>query len=686
MESTSKSASGHLLAQAYLAERGITDETARIHELEFDVHPSAKKVYARLERSLPKGVNEVIWIPFHDAKGQVTWVARILPTIGKSKFLCRSGSDGAPYISKQLYGLDYGKPLIMTEGPIKTLACEQAGVDAIGLNGVWCAGVKDREELVRIRRDLQEALDWRGRKVYLAFDADYAVNPLVRQAQIRLFFILTYSGAEVFQLTWDLSAGKGIDDYLANGKHNASKLLADLIAKAKPFDKTLTPTPLDLGLVICELNSVHLPPALRTQLRAKLAKALGVHVDDLEQPEREAETQPPNEVILEPDPEPWEEEVDGDALLAGICGLIKRHIIVPESAIIIASVWAVLTYLTDEVDTLPNLALLSPDKRCGKTRFLDVLELLVRRPLGVSNISTASVFRVIQQCGAPTLLIDEADTFMDGNEELRGVLNSGHTRRKAYVLRTNRDTGKVERFSSWAPKAISRIGKLPETLKDRSIPIHMERKKKTETVSPLRETTAEEVAVLRRKIQRWVNDHREQIRLARPEFPQYLYNRDLDNWLPLIAVAEAVGSAWKENLSRAIASMTSTDDSDDDSVRTVLLLNLRALFKERIMKHNVGVFEKLCHARDILLYHIPTDEILEALNNDKETPWASWRKGEGLTAEKLKSLLKPYGVKPVRPSTREGRELGRGYTFGSLCEVFERYLKEEKKEDNPTQK
>jgi putative DNA primase/helicase len=56
---------------------------------------------------------------------------------------------------------------------------------------------------------------------------------------------------------------------------------------------------------------------------------------------------------------------------------------------------------------------------------------------------------------------------MDGNEEVRGVLNSGHTHRKAYVISTNRDTGKVERFSTWSPKAIARIGELSETLKHR---------------------------------------------------------------------------------------------------------------------------------------------------------------------------------------------------------------------------
>ena len=43
-------------------------------------------------------------------------------------------------------------------------------------------------------------------------------------------------------------------------------------------------------------------------------------------------------------------------------------------------------------------------------------------------------FRVIQET-RPTLLIDEADTFLQGNDELRGILNAGYTRDTAFVVR-----------------------------------------------------------------------------------------------------------------------------------------------------------------------------------------------------------------------------------------------------------
>ena len=91
------------------------------------------------------------------------------------------------------------------------------------------------------------------------------------------------------------------------------------------------------------------------------------------------------------------------------------------------------------------------------------------------------------------------------------------------------------------------------------------------------------------------------------------------------------------------------------------------------MTGRVGMtFEQLSPTKDAANHHIETEDILKVLNADKEAPWASWHNGEGLTAEKLKVLLNPYGVKPDKPPTRALREkLGRGYTFGSLRKVFE---------------
>jgi uncharacterized protein DUF3631 len=74
------------------------------------------------------------------------------------------------------------------------------------------------------------------------------------------------------------------------------------------------------------------------------------------------------------------------------------------------------------------------------------------------------------------------------------------------------------------------------------------------------------------------------------------------------------------------------------------------------------------------LIFIPTTDILDRLNEDKEAPWADWKKGkeEGLSAKKLGRMLRPYKVMSIRLK----RGSPHGYTLESLLPVFERYLED----------
>ena len=151
-----------------------------------------------------------------------------------------------------------------------------------------------------------------------------------------------------------------------------------------------------------------------------------------------------------------------------------------EAAADACTLWCVHTYLIDAAWISPRLALTSPEKGCGKTTLLDVLARLVWRPLPAANATSSALFRVVEM-QRPTLLIDEADTFLGENEELRGILNSGH-RRGGSVLRTVSDEHEPRQFSTYSACAIAMIGKLPATLADRSIPIDLKRGGRT---SPL---------------------------------------------------------------------------------------------------------------------------------------------------------------------------------------------------------
>jgi Protein of unknown function (DUF3631)/Domain of unknown function (DUF3854) len=649
------------LCQQYLSARGITDQTARSYGLECDERIHSAKVKERLGLGFQKGYIEVIWFPIYDAAGNViAWIARPLPTLANQpKFFCPLGSSGLPFVPKTVYGLAFGKPLLVTEGPVKALCIAQAGVDAIGINGVWGSSIKDTSGLVVIRAELQNALDWRGRKVYFAFDSDCTINPNVRHALFRLFFVLSVSGAEIFQLTnWTIEQGKGIDDFLVgqadDDRTKAAEFLRALISSASPFTDTVQSTAFDLALVKSELEKVRIPSLLREQLCKPLARKLGVKADDL----REIGS-PADKARDLNEPDPWAEPVTGDILLHNLAALIAKHIITEDHCIVAVALWIVLSFLINHVDIMPLLAITSPEKRCGKSRLLTLLLKLVRRPLPAVALTAATIFRSIETW-QPTLLLDEADGLLkdakgNDNLELRSIINAAHTRDFAYVPRCIDKTHEVKKFSTWAPKAIALIGRMPDSMMDRSIPISLRRKTKAETVARIRETSPEVFAELRSKIARFVQDQGNAIGAHSPTLPAGLNDRAEDCWLPLFAIADVAGGDWP-TLARKAALALSADTDDADTFLTKLLRALKQDFEDQGENHDQG-FQL-------------TGDICDHLNRDKEAPWANLK--NQMTPEMLARNLSRHKIKSER-ITLNGQQV-RGFYWKKLKPVFDRFL------------
>ena len=218
------------------------------------------------------------------------------------------------------------------------------------------------------------------------------------------------------------------------------------------------------------------------------AKPLGMRtsiLDRLVTAEREQSTdRKQGRALSLPEPEPWPDPVSGADLLDELSDNIRRHIIMSDYASDTVALWIPHTYLLDCFDISPRLAVTSPEKGCGKTTVLDLLSRLVWRPLPTANASAPAIFRVVE-ISKPTLLIDEADTFLLEREELRGVLNSGH-RRGGSVIRTVGDEFEPRSFSTYSACAIAMIGKLPATLADRSIHIELRRRRSDEPIALFR--------------------------------------------------------------------------------------------------------------------------------------------------------------------------------------------------------
>src|SRR6476620_7983113 len=107
-------------------------------------------------------------------------------------------------------------------------------------------------------------------------------------------------------------------------------------------------------------------------------------------------------------------------LLDSLAQLLPRFVVLPKHAAETLALWIVHTYCFQFRDVSTYIGVESPEKRCGKTTLLGILSKLVHQPIIASNISPSAFFRVIEEM-RPTLLIDEADTFLQGNDELRGI-------------------------------------------------------------------------------------------------------------------------------------------------------------------------------------------------------------------------------------------------------------------------
>ena len=347
--------------------------------------------------------------------------------------------------------------------------------------------------------------------------------------------------------------------------------------------------------------------------------------------------------------EPWSKPVNGDDLLHDLCRLDRAPPHSTEMGNGSSCAMGLSLSRARRSAASPILFATSPTKQCGKTNLLSTLSMVVPKPLSAANVTPATVFRAIARWH-PTMLIDESDTFLSDQSDLRGVLNSGHTRSQAFVLRCVGDDLVPTQFSTWSPKAFAAIGRLHPTLEDRSIKIELRRKLRSEHVERI-PSRDDAYAELRSKIARWAADHFAKLKDAHPDVPKELTDRGRDNWEPLLAIADAAGGDWRE-LARAAARHLSRAD-DDETYAIVLLKDLEAMFETEGDE-------------------LSSTAIVATLNEKEDRPWPEFKHGKPITAQGVAHLLKPFKIFP-----RKLRILGRqtnGYTRDRFKQAFARYL------------
>jgi putative DNA primase/helicase len=388
------------------------------------------------------------------------------------------------------------------------------------------------------------------------------------------------------------------------------------------------------------------------RVRDKEAKRAGLRtsvLDMLVQARRTSDDPVKRHGPLGPDPEPWPEPVDGAQLLDTIVHTVNRFLIVPDTVPETIALWVLHTYLTGEMAYSPILALISPTKRCGKSVALELLVKLARRPLLTSNATPAALYRAIE-AWRPSLLIDEFDSHSqdEAQVELRNILNSGF-HKSGIVLRCEGEDNRPTPFTTFCPKVVASIGDLPDTAMDRSIVVRMRRKLKTEATGRVRKFDCPE---LRQQCVRWALDHQSRFQEIDPALPESLNDRQQDIWEPLFVLATLAGGPWPETVRKAALALTG--EASEETIGVTLLKDIRSVFAGSTLDR------------------ISTSDLLEKLNSLEDRPWATFVRGQPLSAHRLGRLLKPYGI--VSGTVRIGNQTPKGYTRESFQEAWDRYV------------
>lgn len=346
---------------------------------------------------------------------------------------------------------------------------------------------------------------------------------------------------------------------------------------------------------------------------------------------------------------------NGAALLDQLRAALTRYVILPSpEAADAVTLWIAATHAQPAWAHAPRLVIRGPEKRCGKSRLLDIVEATCHAPFITVNSSSAAVYRSITE-DPPTMLVDEADTIFgpkaDGNEDLRGLLNAGHQRNRP-AKRYDAATNRVESIPTFAMAALAGIGAMPDTIEDRAVVIRMRRRAPGETAAPYRHrrdrTPLRDLAAA---LNQWLRADLDTLEQAEPAMP--VEDRAADTWEPLVIVADYAGDDWPERARAAAVALTAeADDNGQTSARVRLLAACRTAF-----------------GTDTAL---PTAVLLERLKADPEGEWNEHGPA-GLTAMKLGTMLREYDIRSTTIRFPPPVGQAKGYQRADFLDGWARY-------------
>jgi len=325
----------------------------------------------------------------------------------------------------------------------------------------------------------------------------------------------------------------------------------------------------------------------------------------------------------------------------------KDYLQANEEYLQLMTLWVIATHGPQYAKYAPILAVTSPTKGCGKSTALELVNCIADNSVFKSNITTAGIYRLLGN-GPCTLIIDEADTYLDGNTQMVGVLNNLFTNNKSGVVRCNTDSGfKIEIFDQFGFVAVGKIGSLPPTIADRSINVVLQKSRYSSNLKKFKGKN-ENSDILRDSCSKWMNENGSTLKDM--EYPRIQTNnpREADKIEYLLAIAYLLGP----NVETIFKSYSYPENRatyyNEEELPIELLSDCRAFFESS--------------KKD----RISTGALIDAINTMNESKY--WN-GILLTPKILAKFLGPFGLKPK--TIRVGSRTVKGYLLEDFRNVFD---------------
>jgi hypothetical protein len=360
----------------------------------------------------------------------------------------------------------------------------------------------------------------------------------------------------------------------------------------------------------------------------------------------------------------------GTEVLAKVEKFIRQYLAAPEVAYLPLAVYFIATHFADVFFSFPYIGVTSPTKGCGKTRILELADLFCAGAIQITAASVAALFRMLGNCA--TVLWDECEAFRnkhrsESTDLIVQILNVGY-KRGAKVPRADGPNHTVNHYPVYGPKMFTAIGELPETLADRSIRIHLQKRPRDKKLKRWKgQRVANDAAPIKQAIEQWAQTNLEDVRKANNAIDdlEFLADREDEIWSPLFVLCSMLAPERLNELKTCALMLVAKKAAD--AVEDSLALKLLSDLQEVQPKIRQQELDERAGAEAVVAGNILVQK-LQALDDN---PWNV--RDHELTTRKLARMLRPFDVeaRPVRIGQKSGYSR---YFWRDLEDAFSRYL------------